>query len=300
MKSQGRSPRLGRNSRQRAVSVSDFQPSPAPAAAAIHPPLQALQDLLAVTPVGAGGDAGLTARGVAILHSPCVPLHPACDLQASHGSLDPAAAPSLPPGFSRSFAGMGQECLSFFLPIIALLKSADSRISLVCKHWPISLQILLLLHSSASLPTPRPTPLPLSAGGHHTHASLAVLLSVPSRFSRVRLFATLRSTGCQAPLSMDFSRHEYWSGLPCSPPGDLPVPGIEPVSPASPALAGVFFTTSIPWEAPSACSPPCFPFQRVLHAWGSGGRSGHSKPSNKWYLFCCGLHLAFPILSRRQ
>ena len=160
MKSQGRSPRLGRNSRQRAVSVSDFQPSPAPAAAAIHPPLQALQDLLAVTPVGAGEDAGLTAQGVAILHSPCVPLHPSCDLQASHGSLDPAAAPSLPPGFPRSFAGMGQECLSFFLAIVALLKSADSSVSLVCKHWPISLQILLLLHSSASLPTPHPTPNP--------------------------------------------------------------------------------------------------------------------------------------------
>ena len=126
--------------------------------------------------------------------------------------------------------------MSFFLAIIALLKSADSSISLVCKHWPISLQILLLLHSSASLPTPRPTPLPPYAGGHHTPASLVVLLCVPSRFSRVRLFATLRSTGCQAPLSMDFPRQEYWSGLPCPPPEYLPDLGIEPMSPASPAL----------------------------------------------------------------
>ena len=42
----------------------------------------------------------------------------------------------------------------------------------------------------------------------------------------------------QTPLSMGFSRQEYWSGLPCPLPGDLPDPGIEPVSPASPALAG--------------------------------------------------------------
>ena len=54
----------------------------------------------------------------------------------------------------------------------------------------------------------------------------------------------------QAPLSMGFSRQEYWSGLPCPPPGDLPNPGIEPVSLTSPALAGRFFTTSATWEAP--------------------------------------------------
>ena len=39
-------------------------------------------------------------------------------------------------------------------------------------------------------------------------------------------------TVAQAPLSMRFSRQEYWSGLPCLPPGDLPNPGIEPGSPA--------------------------------------------------------------------
>ena len=53
----------------------------------------------------------------------------------------------------------------------------------------------------------------------------------------------------QAPLSMGFSRQEYWSGLPCPPPGDLPNPGIEPVSLTFPALAGGFFTTSATWEA---------------------------------------------------
>ena len=54
---------------------------------------------------------------------------------------------------------------------------------------------------------------------------------------------------CQAPLSMGFSRQEYWSELPCLPPGDLPDPGIERTSVASPALAGRFFTTSTTREA---------------------------------------------------
>ena len=53
----------------------------------------------------------------------------------------------------------------------------------------------------------------------------------------------------QAPLSMGFSRQEYWSELPCPHPGDLPNPGTQPGSLASPALAGRFFTTSATWEA---------------------------------------------------
>ena len=50
--------------------------------------------------------------------------------------------------------------------------------------------------------------------------------------SRIRLFATPWTIGYQAPLSMGFSRQEYWSGLPFPSPGDLPDPGIEPRSPA--------------------------------------------------------------------
>ena len=53
----------------------------------------------------------------------------------------------------------------------------------------------------------------------------------------------------QALLSMEFSRQEYWSWLPCPPSGDLPNPGIEPASLTSPALAGRFFTISAAWEA---------------------------------------------------
>ena len=45
---------------------------------------------------------------------------------------------------------------------------------------------------------------------------------------------------------MGFSRQEYWGGLPCPPPGDLPSPGIEPVSPVSLALGGGFSTTVLP------------------------------------------------------
>ena len=50
----------------------------------------------------------------------------------------------------------------------------------------------------------------------------------------------------QAPLSMKFSRQDYWSGLPFPSPGDLPDPGIKPVSPVFLALAGGFFTTVPP------------------------------------------------------
>ena len=62
-------------------------------------------------------------------------------------------------------------------------------------------------------------------------------------FCCVRLCVTLQTLACQAPLSMGFSRQEYWSELPCPPPGDFPDSGIEPVSLTSPALAGGFFTT---------------------------------------------------------
>ena len=55
-------------------------------------------------------------------------------------------------------------------------------------------------------------------------------MCVLSRFSCVRLFATLWTVACQVPLSIGFSRQEYWSGLPCPPPGDLPNPGVSYVS----------------------------------------------------------------------
>ena len=57
-----------------------------------------------------------------------------------------------------------------------------------------------------------------------------------SHFSDDQLFAYLWTIAHQAPLSMGFSGQESWSGLPYPPPGDLPNPGIKPVSPAAPAL----------------------------------------------------------------
>ena len=63
-------------------------------------------------------------------------------------------------------------------------------------------------------------------------------------FSPVWLFVTPWTIVCQASLSMEFSRQEYWSGLPFPAPGDLLKPVIKPVSLASPELAGGFFTTA--------------------------------------------------------
>ena len=57
--------------------------------------------------------------------------------------------------------------------------------------------------------------------------------------SSVRLFVTPWTVACQTPLSMEFSKQEYWSELPFPSPEDLPNPGIKPISPA---LTGRFFT----------------------------------------------------------
>ena len=68
-----------------------------------------------------------------------------------------------------------------------------------------------------------------------------------SHVNCVWLFVTQWTVAHRAPLSVGFSRQEYWSGLPCPPPGDLPDSGIELVSLMSPSLAGGFFTTSDTW-----------------------------------------------------
>ena len=70
-------------------------------------------------------------------------------------------------------------------------------------------------------------------------------MHVLSPFNCVRLFATLWAVAQQAPLSMGFSRQEYWSGLPRPSPGDLPDLGIELKSLISLALAVRFFTPSV-------------------------------------------------------
>ena len=64
----------------------------------------------------------------------------------------------------------------------------------------------------------------------------------------VCMLSCLWTVAHQAPLSMEFSKQECWRGLLSPPPGNLPDPGIEPATLASPALAGGLFTTSAMWE----------------------------------------------------
>ena len=88
---------------------------------------------------------------------------------------------------------------------------------------------------------------------------------------------------CHAPLSMGFSRQEYWSGLPCPPPGDLPDPGFKPASLRSPVLAGwlplmppgsprlTAAAAKSPQSCPTLCnpidgSPPGSPVPGILQA----------------------------------
>ena len=106
-------------------------------------------------------------------------------------------------------------------------------------------------------------------------------------FSCVWLFATLWTVTCQAPLSMGFSRQEYWSGLPCPPPEDLPNSGIEPASLMFPALAGGFFATSTTLLL--SCSVMSYPVRShgLQHARPpcpspSPGVCSNSCPLNQW------------------
>ena len=80
-----------------------------------------------------------------------------------------------------------------------------------------------------------------------SHIRLVCMLSC---FSCGQLFAIPWTIARQAPLLMGFSREEYWSELPCPPPGDFPDPGTKPTSLKPPALAGGFFITSATWETP--------------------------------------------------
>ena len=80
---------------------------------------------------------------------------------------------------------------------------------------------------------------------------------VQGLFSHAWYFATPWSVTYQAPLSMGFSRQEYWSGLQCSSPGDLPGPGIKPSSFIFAVLEGRFFTTITTWKASNIYSTIC-------------------------------------------
>ena len=97
-------------------------------------------------------------------------------------------------------------------------------------------------------------------------------------FSHVRLFATPWTVVHQALRPMEFSRQEYWSVLPFPSPGDLPHPGIEPLSLGSPSLAGRFFTTS------ATQKPQCVHHQRCSfhvspYSWPPSSISPSASPS---------------------
>ena len=75
-----------------------------------------------------------------------------------------------------------------------------------------------------------------------------------SHFSHVPVYVTLWIVACQVPLSMGFSRQEYWSGLPFSSPGNIPDPGIKPVP----------LTSNLHWQVSSLpLAPPDKPRQHI-------------------------------------
>ena len=92
----------------------------------------------------------------------------------------------------------------------------------------------------------------------------------------------------QAPLSVGFSRQEYWSGLPFPPPGDLPDPGIEP---RSPTVAGRFFTTEPPWK-------PIFlyAFSKYYYQAGYPPWSSRYCPCRIWDILCVTLSESSSVL----
>ena len=87
------------------------------------------------------------------------------------------------------------------------------------------------------------------ANRHMKICSTSLTINIGVSCSAVSTLYDPMDSSTPAPLFVGFSRQEYWSGLPCPPPGDLPNPGIEPMSLRSPVLAGGFFTTSTTWEA---------------------------------------------------
>ena len=155
---------------------------------------------------------------------------------------------------------------SEFTASASVLSSAgNSRLPLVYQTdpaHPLSLSSDTLSSGSSSriaqadLGTSSPGP--RTQRRRHTHKSTTAIVSLSlhicmlSLFSHVQLCAALRTVAHQAPLSMGFSRQEYWSGLPCPPPGDLPNARNEPASLMSPASVGGFLPL-VPLRKPPYC-----------------------------------------------
>ena len=111
-----------------------------------------------------------------------------------------------------------------------------------CQYLFITFPSVLMERSIISGPVPLEYRF-VFIGGVGSGCCVCVCTCTLSQLSCIQLFATPWPVAHQAPLSMEFSRQEYWSGLPFSSPGDLPDPGIEP---ASPVLAGGYLTSASP------------------------------------------------------
>ena len=98
--------------------------------------------------------------------------------------------------------------------------------------------------------------------GSSYYLDTALHVCMLSCFIGVQFLVTLWTIALRAPLSKGFSRQEYWSGLPCPPPADLPHPGIKPMSPAALELQAKFFFFTV--------EPP----QKTGHYFASGTKPG--------------------------
>ena len=105
------------------------------------------------------------------------------------------------------------------------------------------------------------------------------MLRMLNRFICARLFSTPWIVTHQVPLSMGFSRQEYWSGLPCPSPGDLPNAGTEPTFLVPPALAGGFFITSATWTINGRKWPFIQPVNKCVY-----GKDIVQRPAQKIFL----------------
>ena len=139
-------------------------------------------------------------------------------------SLDTAPAAELPG--SREFHRGGPCAQLAWEPSGPLLRAVSSLVLVLSLRKRFSGIVPTL-----ATETPRAGTIPgLLTTASRGLACTCTRACAPSRFSRVQLVAALWTVAQQAPPSMGFSRQEYWSGLPCPPPGDLPNPGIEPWS----------------------------------------------------------------------
>ena len=144
---------------------------------------------------------------------------------------------------SKSMVSLFTKCIKESIS----LYSEKSPFSGCHLHWNY---VLLALHSDPYWDKHINCPLSAFLISFFLYASLlcfTLTSHVPAQpLSCVGSFATPWTVANQAALSMGFFRQEYWSGLPCPAPGDLPDSGMETTSPVSLALAGGFFTTKAP------------------------------------------------------